>query len=260
MTFDSRISASREPSQSIVIPTYNEAERIDQSIEAVLQYLGAQSYDAELLIVDDGSTDDTSDKVRRWQTCHPEVRLIDIPHAGKAAAVRSGVNAAKGDLIVFTDADLATPISFIGPFREAIADGFDVVIGSREGQGARRFGEPALRHVMGRVFNGLVRLLLLPGIQDTQCGFKMFTRQAATDLFTASRLYPPEQRETRGPRVTAFDVELLVIARRRRYAIRVIPVRWTFGEKSKVSPIADTITNLRDVLTVKLNDLRGLYD
>ncbi|MBX3069630.1 MAG: glycosyltransferase family 2 protein [Thermomicrobiales bacterium] len=248
-----------EPSLSVVIPTYNESARIDGTIEAVLAYLDAQPYESELLIVNDGSTDDTSSRAHSWETRSSRIRVIDIPHAGKAAAVRRGVGAARNDLVVFTDADLATPITFLEPFRAAIAEGFDIVIGSREGAGADRIGEPQLRHVMGRVFNGIVRVLLLPGIQDTQCGFKMFTKQAARDLFRSSRLYAGEA-ETTGARVTAFDVELLVIARRRRYAIKVIPVKWTFGENSKVSPVNDTVTNLTDVLKVKLNDLRGLYD
>ena len=247
-----------EGSLSVVIPTYNEAQRIDTTIETVLAYLGNQQYPSELLIVNDGSTDDTSTRAGRWLKTSAQLRVIDIPHAGKASAVRKGVAEAKNDLIVFTDADLATPIAFLEPFRAAIADGHDVVIGSREGAGAHRIGEPALRHFMGRVFNGLVRALLLPGIQDTQCGFKMFTRQAATDLFRSSRLYAGDERAT-GARVTAFDVELLVIARRRKYAIEVIPVTWTFGENSKVSPVRDTITNFTDVLKVKLNDLRGLH-
>ena len=112
----------------------------------------------------------------------------------------------------------------------------------------------------GILFAKAARCRLHLPVQDTQCGFKMFTRAAAVDLFTSSLLYPDDQDETTGPRVTAFDVELLVIARRRDYAIKIIPVTWTFGENSKVSAVSDTITNLRDVLTVKVNDLRGRYD
>ncbi len=260
MAFHTSSTSAQEPSQSIVIPTYNESERIDRTIETAVTYLTAQPYESELLIVNDGSSDATSAKAHAWADKWRMVRVVDIPHSGKAVAVRRGVEAATGDIIAFTDADLATPLEFIKPFRASIAGGYDVVIGSREGTGSRRIGEPALRHVMGRVFNGLVRVTLLPGIQDTQCGFKMFTREAALDLFATSRLYPENQKETTGPRVTAFDVELLVIAKRRGYAIKIIPVTWTFGENSKVSAVSDTITNLRDVLTVKLNDLRGLYD
>ncbi len=247
-------------SLSIVIPTYTEAARIDSTSESIVSWLATQPYDAELIIVNDGSTDDTLALARRPQERHPEVRVIDIPHAGKAAAVRKGVAASTNDLILFTDADLATPIEFVDQFREAIDAGHDVVIGSREGVGAKRIGEPAMRHFMGRVFNGLVRLMLLPGIQDTQCGFKMFTREAAVDLFGASRLYADDNAQTSGARVTAFDVELLLIARRRSYGLKIIPVTWTFGENSKVNPISDTLNNLSDVLKVKVNDIRGLYD
>lgn len=251
---------SAVPTQSVVIPAYNEADRIDQTLETVLAYLAAQQYGAEVIVVNDGSSDDTLALARAWENRHEMLHVVDIPHAGKAAAVRRGVKRASSDLIAFLDADLATPIDYLEPFRETIASGYDVVIGSREGTGASRIGEPAFRHVIGRVFNGLVRVLLLPGIQDTQCGFKLFTRDAARDLFTTSHLYANEQNGANGARVTAFDVELLVIAKRRGYRVQVAPVTWTFGENSKVSAVSDTITNLSDVLQVKWNDLHGRYD
>jgi glycosyltransferase involved in cell wall biosynthesis len=243
-----------------VIPAFNEADRIDSTVDTVLSYLVRQSYTSEVLIVNDGSTDATSERAHAWAERSEFIRVIDIEHAGKARAVRAGVEQAHGALIAFTDADLATPIDSLKPFREAVAQGFDIVIGSREGEEAARIGEPGFRHVMGRVFNGLVRVLLLPGIQDTQCGFKLFTREAATDLFTASLLYSGQPDGATGARVTAFDVELLVIARRRNYQLKVLPVTWTFGENSKVNPVRDTFNNLSDVLQVKLNDLKGRYD
>lgn len=249
-----------KPGLSLVIPMYNEAERVDSTLSAVSRYLQEQPYESEIIAVNDGSDDDTLARLSKRAEQIACLRVIDAPHAGKAAAVRAGVFAASCELIAFSDADLATPIYYLEPFRDAIASGADVVIGSREGAGASRIGEPGFRHIMGRVFNGLVRGLVLPGIQDTQCGFKMFTRQAALDLFGASRLYGPGTISANGPRVTAFDVELLVIARRRHYRVEIIPVSWTFGENSKVRPTADTVNNLRDVLTVKLHDLRGLYD
>ena len=140
-----------------------------------------------------------------------------------------------------------------------IARGCDVAIGSREGQGAHRLGEPTYRHVMGRAFNLLVRLLVLPGIQDTQCGFKLFTREAARSIMSRARLYADPAAPLSGPRVTAFDVELLVIARRQGLKICVHPVVWTYGEQSKVNPLRDTWTNLMDVLRVRWYDTRGRY-
>ncbi len=246
-------------SLSLVIPTYNEEDRIDRTMEAVLSYLSDQPYSAEVIVVNDGSSDSTSKLAHCWEERSDLVRVIDIDHGGKARAVKAGIEQARGEVIAFTDADLATPIAFLEPFREQIERGSDIVIGSREGAGAARIGEPGFRHVMGRVFNGLVRVLLLPGIQDTQCGFKMFTAEAASDLFPSSRLYSGDQNGASGARVTAFDVELLVIAKRKEYRLKVVPVTWTFGENSKVNPIRDTFNNLSDVLQVKWNDLRGLY-
>ena len=248
------------PSLSLVIPAYNEATRISSTLKVVTRFLAAQPYRSELILVDDGSTDATADLARSFTDSSPTARLLTIPHGGKAAAVRAGMRAATGDLIGFADADLATPLVHLADLRQAIADGYDLAIGSREGHGARRIGEPLYRHLMGRAFNLLVRTLLLPGIQDTQCGFKLFRRDTAHDIFGRARLYAePTQRPT-GPRVTAFDVELLVIARRRGYRIRAVPVVWTYGEQSKVNPIRDTWYNLMDVLRVRINAWRGRYN
>ena len=252
--------AAVQPSQTVVIPAYNEEDRIAATVTSVVTFLEAQSFEWEVIVVDDGSTDATASRAREAMLNHDTVHVLTVPHGGKAAAVRTGVDAAVGDLILFADADMATPIAYLLPFRDAIAEGADIAIGSREGNGASRIGEPSFRHAMGRVFNGLVRVSLLPGIQDTQCGFKLFTRESATDIFASTVRHQPEQREINGPRVTAFDVELLLIAKRHGYRVVTLPVTWTFGEQSKVNPIADTITNASDLVAIKWNDLRGRYD
>jgi len=246
------------PSLSLIIPAYNEAARITETLAEAVAYLAAQPYRGELILVDDGSTDGTADVARRCLSDQPDVHLLAIPHAGKAVAIRTGMRAARYDQIAFSDADLATPLSYLAELRAAVAGGCDVAIGSREGVGARRLGEPLYRHVMGRVFNLLVRVLVLPGIQDTQCGFKLFTRDAALALLDRARLYASSA-EVTGARVTAFDVELLVIARRQGLRICPIPVVWTYGTQTKVNPVRDTWQNVRDVFTVRWNDWRGGY-
>ncbi|MCA9859577.1 MAG: glycosyltransferase family 2 protein [Thermomicrobiales bacterium] len=248
------------PSQTVIIPAYNESFRIVQSLRVVLSYLGEQCYPSDVLLVDDGSTDDTAASARTLLDEFPMLRVHSIPHGGKAAAVLHGLEHARGDLILFADADLATPITYLEEFRAVAMRGADVVIGSREGESAERIGEPAFRHFMGRVFNGMVRVLLLPGIHDTQCGFKLFTAGARDQILPRLHLYRNADGEIQDPKVTAFDVELLVVARRLGLEIAVVPVTWTFGERSKVSPVGDTITNFSDVAHVKWNDLRGRYD
>jgi dolichyl-phosphate beta-glucosyltransferase len=247
------------PSLSLIIPAYNEAARIQTTITEAGSWLDAQPFASELIVVDDGSEDDTAAFAERELDRMANGRLVRAAHRGKAAAVRTGVDAATGDQIAFSDADLATPLPYLLDLRMAIAHGCDVAIGSREGGGARRIGEPEYRHVMGRVFNSLVRLLLLPGIQDTQCGFKLFRAEVARELFCRSRLYDPRDGTVSGPRVTAFDVELLTIARLRGYRICPVAVVWTYGEGSKVRPTRDTWHNLRDVLQVWIDKKRGLY-
>jgi glycosyltransferase involved in cell wall biosynthesis len=245
-----------EPALSLVIPAYNEADRITATVRAAIAWLEQQPFRSELIVVDDGSDDDTTALAERAIAGFAGGRVIRLAHGGKAAAVRAGMLAATGDLVAFSDADLATPLSYLDDLRAALANGADIAIGSREGQGARRIGEPSYRHVMGRVFNALVRLLLVPGIHDTQCGFKLFRTEVARDLLGRSRLYRDEVQRISGPRVTAFDVELLALARLRGYRVQAVPVVWTYGAGSKVRPARDTWHNMRDVLAVWV-DLRG---
>jgi glycosyltransferase involved in cell wall biosynthesis len=248
-----------EPALSLVIPAYNEAARIDSTVRQVMTWLEAQPFRAELIIVDDGSRDGTAELAKRALAGHARGRVMVIPHGGKAAAVRAGMLAATGEQIGFCDADLATPLPHLLDLRAALARGCAVAIGSREGEGARRIGEPPYRHLMGRVFNGLVRRLLLPGVQDTQCGFKLFRADVARDLLRTARLYREPGRGVAGPRVTAFDVELLAIAQRRGHEVCAVPVVWTYGAGSKVRPARDTWHNMWDVLRVWWNAKRGLY-
>jgi glycosyltransferase involved in cell wall biosynthesis len=246
------------PSLSLVIPAYNEAARIGRTIEAALAWLDVQPYCGELIVVDDGSTDGADRIALAAIDGAARARLLRIPHGGKAAAVRAGMLAATGDQIGFCDADLATPLAYFDRLRAALAAGCDVAIGSREGVGARRVGEPVYRHLMGRVFNGIVRLAVLPGIQDTQCGFKLFTRPAAEAILARARLYRDAD-VVAGPRVTAFDVELLVVARALGLRVCATPVVWTYGVGSKVHPARDTWNNVRDLFQVWWNLRRGRY-
>jgi dolichyl-phosphate beta-glucosyltransferase len=248
-----------EPSLSLIIPAYNEATRIAGTIREAVAWLTGQSFATELIVVDDGSDDATADLADRALSQLGRGQVLRIPHGGKAAAVRAGMLAATCEQIAFSDADLATPLPYLAELRAALAGGCDLAIGSREGAGARRFGEPPYRHLMGRVFNGLVRLLLVPGVHDTQCGFKLFRAEVARDLLRKSRLYRDGGQTISGPRVTAFDVELLTIARLNGYRICPVPVVWSYGEGSKVRPARDTWHNVRDVLEVWIAAKRGRY-
>jgi dolichyl-phosphate beta-glucosyltransferase len=245
-------------SLTLVIPAYNEAANVASTLAASVAQFADYPATWEILLVDDGSEDDTRAIAEGFAAAHDGVRVISIPHGGKAAALRAGMRAAKTDLVLFSDADLATPLEYLPRFLAEIDAGADVVIASREGVGARRVGEPEYRHVMGRGFNLLVQTLLLPGIEDSQCGFKMFTSEVSRDILDRARLYRDGDTVT-GARVTAFDVEMLVIARRQGAKIAIVPVVWTYGVRSKVSPVRDTLTNLRDVLAVKWNDIRHKY-
>ncbi len=243
-----------------MIPAYNEEKRLPRTLERVLGYLEQQDYPYEVIVVDDGSEDGTAAVVERFQKEHPALRLIRNDHRGKGYAVRTGVLAARGQYIVFSDADLATPIEELPKLLEPLQQGYDVAIGSREGIGAKRYGEPWHRHLMGRVFNLLVRLLVVGHYQDTQCGFKGFRREAGHDLFRRVRLYGEDAGPIKGGAVTAFDVEVLLLAHKRGYRVKEVPVEWYYGENTKVNPARDSIRMLKDILQVRWNDWRGVYD
>jgi dolichyl-phosphate beta-glucosyltransferase len=226
----------------------------------VLEYLARQSYASEVIIVDDGSRDKTVDVVESFQATHPKLALIRNDHRGKGYAVRTGMLAARGHIILFSDADLSTPIEAIAELLPWFERGYGIVIGSREGSGAKRIKEPFYRHLMGRVFNLVVRLLTVRGIDDTQCGFKAFQDDVARDVFSRMKLYGENAERVTDSMVTGFDVEVLFIGQKSGYKIKELPVEWRYGNETKVNPLKDSWRNFRDVVLVRWNDLRGKYD
>lgn len=244
----------------MVIPAYNEAVRLPTTLSRVVSYLEAQSYPAEVLVVDDGSSDNTVALAKKIATRHPIVRVIENDHRGKGYTVRTGMLAGTGKFILFSDADLAVPIEEAAKLLPHLENGYDVVIGSREGQGAERIDEPWHRHFMGRVFNLLIHLIALRGFQDTQCGFKAFSREATQDLFNSVQLYGENAAQITEAAVTGFDVEVLFLAVRRGYRIKEVAVKWIYGEETKVNPLKDSWRNLKDVVAVRINALRGKYN
>ena len=241
------MSAPR-PFLSIVIPAYNEEGRILPSLERITHYLAKQDYSAEVLVSDDGSRDATAAVVAEFAQAHPIVRLIRNPHRGKGAAVRAGMLEARGEYRFLCDADLSMPIEELARFLPPDLDEVDVAIGSREASGAKRYDEPFHRHLMGRVFNAVVRLVAVGGFSDTQCGFKCFRGEAAEWLFRRQRI------EGFG-----FDVEILYLAQRHGYAIAEIPIDWFHVPSSRVSPFRDSLRMFLEALSVRWNDRRGLY-
>lgn len=237
------------PFVSLVIPAYNEDARIIPTLEKVVAYLSRQPYSWEVLVVDDGSTDETAMLVGSWAATHAGVRLETIPHEGKGSAVRHGMLAATGGYRFMCDADLAMPVDWLPAFLERMSEGYDIVIGSRQIAGAKRFDEPAVRHIMGRVFNWLIRLLTVRAFQDTQCGFKCFRGDAADDLFGSQR--------TRG---FGFDVEILYLALKRKMHILEMPIHWYYQRASKVRAGVDSFLMMRDAALVRWRDLLGRYE
>lgn len=234
---------------SIIIPAYNEAHRLPGSLRQVRDWLAEQPYNAEVIVVDDGSTDATADVARAAMDDWPALSLHTASHAGKGAAVRAGALAAQGELVAFADADFSMPVGELETLRAvAVAIG-GVAIASREAPGARRFGEPWYRHAMGRVFNRLVQLVILPGIQDTQCGFKCMPRDIALALFARQTISG-----------WGFDVELLAIARRHGFTVREVPIPWYYMANSRVRLGRDTVNMFHDVLTIRANMRRGRYE
>ena len=236
------------PELSIVIPAYNEARRLPESFARLYDYLQRQAYLAEVIVVDDGSDDFTAAVVRAWMGRWPALRLIQIPHTGKGEAVRAGALAAQGAWIFLADADFSMPVQELALFESGEYPDTDLLIGSREAPGAHRIGEPGYRHLMGRAFNFVVQRLLVPGIRDTQCGFKRIRREVALDLFLHQNITG-----------WGFDVELLYMAQLRGYSIREIPISWYYKAGSKIHPLRDTWNMARDVLAIYRNSRAQAY-
>jgi dolichyl-phosphate beta-glucosyltransferase len=213
----------------------------------------------EVLVADDGSRDGTAAVVNAYAQTWPALRLLALDHRGKGFAVRAGALASQGRYVLLCDADLAVPIAEWQRMLPLLESGYDVVIGSREGQGARREGEPVHRHIMGRVFNTLVRSIVVGNFHDTQCGFKAFRTAVAHDLFHRAQIYGADAPVIEGAAVTAFDVEILYLAVARGYRVAELPVLWHYGEETKVDPIRDAMRNLRDIMRVRWLALRGEY-
>ena len=244
----------------MVIPAYNEESRLPDTLQRVVAYFQGQAYPVEILVVDDGSLDGTAKVVQSYAAEHPAVRLVRNEHRGKGYTVRTGVLQARGENILVCDADLATPIEEEQKLAPWLQNGYAVAIASREGLGAKRIGEPFYRHIMGRVFNLITRLVAVGGFEDTQCGFKMFRADAARDIFQHVQLYGEHAAAVRGSAVTAYDVEVIFLAVKRGYRVKEVPTEWRYGTMTKVNPLTDSMRNFADVMRVRLNDWRGRYN
>jgi len=235
---------------SIVIPAYNEAIRIEATLDRVLAYVYAQKWNAEILVVNDGSRDATREIILRYATAHPMLQLVENPgNRGKGFSVRNGVLHSKGESIVFTDADLASPIEESEKLLAALDAGADVAIGSRWlDPSLQTRKQPFYRRVLGRIFNVALRLILGMNFKDTQCGFKAFKREAAQAVF------PLQIIERWG-----FDPEIVFLARRLGYRVEEVAVKWAHQENTKISPIKDGLRMFTELLTIRWYAVTGRY-
>lgn len=235
---------------SIVIPAYNESVRLRPTLHALLRHIQEQHWDAEILVVNDGSTDDTAQIVREYGKLHPQILLVENPgNRGKGYSVRNGMLHARGDICLFSDADLSSPITEAQKLFEAIGRGADIAIGSRwlrtELQTER---QPLYRQAFGRIFNLALRGILGLRFADTQCGFKAFRRDAA------QRIFPLQRIERWG-----FDPEILFLARRAGLRVEEVPVLWAHSEGTRLNPFRDGLRMFLEVARIRWYALTGEY-
>lgn len=237
-----------QPFLSIIIPAHNEEKRLPPSLLKINAFLQAQPFTAEVIIVENGSRDQTLAIAQEHARRLPYLRAFREEQRGKGLAVRRGMLEARGEYRFICDADLSMPIEQVSRFLPPNLTGFDVAIGSREAPGSARYNEPSYRHIIGRIFNLMVRLMALPGLQDSQCGFKCFTAAAAEDVFSRQTL----------PGMS-FDVEALFIARLRGYRLVEVPIDWYFDPDSRVRLVQDSLRMFLDLVTIRKNGLARRY-
>ncbi len=236
---------------SVIIPAYNESSRVGATLEKVLAYMAKRGWEAEVIVVNDGSTDNTADIVNSYAQRNPRLRLLQNPgNRGKGYSIRNGMLQAQGEILLFSDADLSSPIEEADKLWAAIAEGADIAIGSRwlraDLQTQR---QPVYRQIFGRIFNLVLRIVLGLSFKDTQCGFKAFTRRAARAIF-------PMQRIERW----GFDPELLYLARKFGFRVAEVPVAWAHREGTRISPLRDGPQMFVEMLKIRWNAFTGKYE
>lgn len=241
-------SQQTKPFLSIVIPAHNEEFRLQPTVEKIAAFLMTQPYNSEIVVVDNASYDRTYELAINLRKSIANLRVFQESVKGKGQAVKRGILSANGKYRLICDADLAMPVTEIPKFLPPNLPDCDIAIASREGNGAKRFNEPLYRHLVGRVFNLLVQILVLPGLQDTQCGFKCFKDNVINSIF--------ERQIMKG---WVFDVELLAIARQLGYSICEVPIQWIYGPRSRVSLLADSYKMLLDLFKIRKNLHSGIY-
>ena len=247
-THRAAIAAYPKPVLSIVMPAYNEEQRLPASLARLDSYVRGLDREVEVIVVENGSGDGTAAVVEECRQRMPYLRLLRVAVAGKGLAVRTGMLAARGDHLMFCDVDFSMPMEEIGKFLALLDAGAPIVIASRELATSQRYHEPVRRHVMGRIFNRVVQVLIVHGIADTQCGFKAFQRLVGRDLFSLQRL-----------RGWGFDVEILYLARRRGYRVQQLAIDWYYDADSRVRGLSDSLSMLGEILRIRLYALLGFY-
>jgi glycosyltransferase involved in cell wall biosynthesis len=238
-----------KPFLSIIIPVYNETNRLPPSLERIDAFLSAQDFEAEVLVIENASTDDTLLLAQSYAERMPNLRVFHEEARGKGLAVRRGMLEARGEYRFLCDVDLSMPIEQVLRFLPPALDNVDVAIASREIPGAVRYEEPGYRHLIGRFFNTLVRWLVLPGLQDTQCGFKCFRGEVADRIFPLQTLTG-----------MSFDAEVLYIARKMGYDVQEVAIDWYFNADSRVRLVQDSLGMAFDLIRIRRNARRGVYD
>jgi glycosyltransferase involved in cell wall biosynthesis len=244
-------NVTQYPKYSIVIPAYNESARIPATLRSVVDHIRAQGWNAEVIVVNDGSRDSTAQLVADFVKSNPEVRLMENPgNRGKGYSVRSGLLQAQGEVVMFTDSDLSAPIEEAGRLFDAIAAGADIAIGSRWlEKGRQTHRQPFYRRFFGRCFNAVTRSIMGLRFADTQCGFKAFTRAAAQTVFQLQTI------ERWG-----FDPEILFIALKRGYRVIEVPVSWAHDERTRMSYLKDGMKMLEEIAIIRCNAFLGRYN